>query len=125
MPKAVLYGTAYAVTVKTQPTGLTCSVSHGSGVMPAEAVTNVSVVCADKTYPLGGSISGLSASGLVLENGSDTLAVNSGATSFTMPTPVPFGAPYAVTVETQPAGLTCTVSNASGTMPAGKSGLRV
>jgi hypothetical protein len=119
MPKAVLYGAAYAVTVKTQPIGLTCSVSGGSGVMPPEAVTNISVVCADKTYPLGGTISGLSASGLVLENGSDTLAVNSGATSFTMPTPVPFGATYAVTVGTQPAGLTCTVSNGNSTMPAG------
>jgi len=119
MPKAVPYGTAYSITVNTQPTGLTCSVTRGMGVMPAQAVTNVSVVCADQTYSLGGSISGLSASGLVLENGSDTLAVSSGATSFTMPTPVPYGATYAVTVKTQPVGLTCTVSNGNSTMPAG------
>jgi hypothetical protein len=118
MATAVPYESAYAVTVKTQPTGLTCSVSRGSGTMPAAAVTNVAVVCADRTYSLGGSISGLSAGGLVLENGSDTLAVSSGATSFTMPTAVPFGGAYAMTVKTQPAGLTCTVSYGSGTMPA-------
>jgi len=119
MVTGVPYDSAYAVTVKTQPTGLTCSVSHGSGTMPAEAVTTVAVVCADQTYSLGGSISGLSAGGLVLENGSDTLAVSSGATSFAMPTAVPFGGAYAMTVRTQPAGLACTVSNGSGTMPAG------
>jgi hypothetical protein len=118
MPTDVPYGSAYNVVVKTQPTGLSCSVTRGAGVMPAAAVTNIAVVCADQTYSLGGTISGLTANGLVLANGSDTLAVSSGATSFTMPTAVPFGAAYTVTVQTQPTGLTCTVSNGSNTMPA-------
>jgi hypothetical protein len=119
MPVKVAYDSHYAVTAQSQPTGLTCTVSGGSGTMPARAVTNVALVCADKSYPLGGSISGLTASGLVLANGTDTFTVGINATSFTMPTDVAYGSPYAVTVQTQPAGLTCTVSNGTSTMPAG------
>jgi hypothetical protein len=119
MPTEVLYDSAYAVTVHANPTGLTCAVTHGSGTMPAAAVTTVVVTCADQTYPLSGSISGLTASGLVLANGTDTLPVSSGATGFMMPTAVPYGSAYAVTVQQQPTGLTCTPSNATGNMPAG------
>jgi hypothetical protein len=104
MPTAVPYGSAYAVTVHANPTGLTCAVTHGSGTMPAAAVTTVVVACADQTYALSGSISGLTAGGLVLANGTDTLPVTSGAAGFMMPTAVPYGSPYAVTVQTQPSG---------------------
>jgi hypothetical protein len=119
MPTPVAYRSPYAVTVYAQPSGLTCTVSQGSGTMPAAAVTSVAIVCADKTYPVGGTVSGLTAGGLVLANGSDMLPVNSGAISFTLPTYVAFGSPYAVTVQTQPAGLTCSVSNGTNTMGAG------
>jgi hypothetical protein len=119
MPTKVAYGSHYAVTVQSPPTGLSCTVSDGSGTMPAKAVTTVAIVCADQSYLLGGAISGLTASGLVLTNGGDTRAVSSGATSFNMPTEVAYGSHYAVSVQTQPTGLNCTVSNATGTMPAG------
>jgi hypothetical protein len=119
LPARVAFGASYAVTVQTPPTGLACTVSNGSGTMPAVNVTNVSVVCADRSYLLGGSVSGLAASGLVLANGTDTLAVAAGQTGFTMPASVAYGASYAVTVATQPTGLVCTASNGSGTMPAG------
>jgi uncharacterized repeat protein (TIGR03803 family) len=119
MPTAVAYTSSYAVTVKTQPTGLACSVTHGTGTMPASNVTGVAVTCTAQPFSLGGSITGLgNNTGLVLANGSDTLAVSSGATSFTMPTAVSFGSTYAVTVKTVPAGLTCTVTHGTGTMPA-------
>lgn len=118
MPVKVAFGSHYAVTVASQPTGLTCTVSNGSGTMPAQAVTTVTVACSDRSYQLGGSLSGLTASGLVLANGSDTLNVDAHATSFTMPTAVAYGSSYAVTVQTQPTGLTCTVSGGTGTMPA-------
>ncbi len=118
LPTAVALGSSYAVTVKTQPTGLSCAVTQGTGTMPANNVSTVVVTCTDQPFSLGGSISGLSASGLVLTNGSDTLTVESGASNFTMPSQVAFGSQYTVTVHAQPTGLTCTVSNGSGTMPA-------
>ncbi|MEG0973203.1 MAG: hypothetical protein RSF42_00725 [Comamonas sp.] len=68
---------------------------------------------------LGGNVSGLSAAGLVLASGgypvqTITPAVN--ATSFTFADAV--AGPYAVTVQTQPAGLQCTVGSGTGTITA-------
>ena len=66
-------------------------------------------------YTVGGSVSGLTGSGLALQNnGADNLAIAAnGAISFA--TQVGEGTPYAVTVLTQPVGQTCTVANGSGT----------
>ena len=117
IPTKVAYASHYAVTVETQPVGLACTVNSGSGTMPAANISNVAVVCAARNYQLEGSISGLTASGLVLADGSDTLTVAAHASGFTMPISVAYGAQYALTIRTQPVGLTCTVSGGSGTMP--------
>ena len=110
------YGSSYAVAVSTQPTGQTCTVSSGSGTV-AGTVTSVSVSCTTNTYTIGGSITGLTASGLVLaDNGGNPLPVSSGSTSFTFSTQLSYGASYAVAVSTQPSGQLCTVSNGSGTV---------
>ncbi|WP_129781700.1 choice-of-anchor tandem repeat GloVer-containing protein [Peristeroidobacter soli] len=118
MPGAVAYGAAYSVTVQQAPAGLTCTISQGSGSMPASDLTNVVVACADQSYDVGGSIHGLTVSGLVLANGPDTLSIQANASSFTMPTPVAFGSNYDLVVQAQPANFTCTVSDGSGTMGA-------
>jgi hypothetical protein len=112
-------GGAYAVRVQSQPTGLTCSVSKGLGTIPTHSVTDVSITCADQAYSLGGTVAGLTTTGLVLSDGSATYRVPVGATSFTMPTAVAYGSSYTVSVDTQPAGLTCTISGGTGTMAAG------
>ncbi|HMV76635.1 MAG TPA: hypothetical protein PKA14_01790, partial [Leptospiraceae bacterium] len=39
-------GTAYTVTVKTNPTGYVCSVSNGSGTLGSSSVTNINLSCA-------------------------------------------------------------------------------
>jgi 6-phosphogluconolactonase (cycloisomerase 2 family) len=113
----VATGSPYNVTVFSQPTGQTCSVTGGSGTMGSAAVT-VGVTCvAAPTHTVGGTVSGLTASGLQLRNnGADTLTVASGATTFTFATQVAQGAAYNVTVFAQPTGLTCTVGSGSGTM---------
>jgi len=113
-PNAVAAGTAYSVTVQLQPDGLTCTVSNGSGTVGSANVSNVSIACVPSAYSVGGTISGLTASGLVLANGSSTVSPASGATAFTFPTSVPADTAYNVTVATQPAGLTCTVTNGVG-----------
>jgi hypothetical protein len=112
-------GGAYAVRVKSQPTGLTCSAGNSPGTMPPHDVTDVSITCSDQAYSLGGTVAGLTATGLVLSDGTDTYSVPANATRFTMPTAVAYGSSYAVSVKIQPAGLTCTVSDATGTMSAG------
>ena len=120
MPKSMPYEATYNIAVTTQPTGLNCSVSNGAGTMPASNVTNVLVTCSDQTYTLGGTIAGLgSASGLVLINeGTDRTTILANATTFTMNTAVPYGAPYSVAVQSTPPNVSCSISNGTGTMPA-------
>jgi hypothetical protein len=112
-------GDPYGVRVQSQPDGMTCSASNGLGTMPTHNVTDVSITCSDQAYRLGGTIAGLSKTGLVLSDGSDTYPVSADATTFTLPTVVASGSNYRVSVQAQPAELTCTISNGEGTMPTG------
>lgn len=68
------------------------------------------------TYSVSGTIAGLSAAGLVLANGTDTVAPAVNATSFQFSTKLANATPYSVTVKTQPTGLNCTVANGVGTI---------
>ncbi len=111
-------GSAYAVTVATQPSGQTCTVASGSGTAAAN-VTNVAVTCAPagSTVTVGGTVSGLTGTGLVLQdNHGDDLPVASNG-SFVFATAIGSTATYIVTVKTQPTAPAqgCTVSNGSGT----------
>ncbi|MDR7379894.1 DNA-binding beta-propeller fold protein YncE [Rhodoferax ferrireducens] len=117
-------GSNYNVAIQSAPSGMACSVTGGSGTLSA-SVTSVVVTCSTQTYTLGGSIAPASGttssvSGLVLANGSDTFSVPTGAATFTMPTAVPYGSSYQISVQTQPTGMGCTVSPSTAqTMPAG------
>jgi 6-phosphogluconolactonase (cycloisomerase 2 family) len=111
-------GSAYAVTVMTQPSGQTCTVANGSGTASAN-VTNVAVSCTAvaSNVTIGGTVAGLTGTGLVLQdNGGDNLSVTTNG-SFTFATALASGSAYAVTVATQPSSpaQTCTVANGTGT----------
>jgi hypothetical protein len=86
----------------------------------SEAVSQIAPQITAK-YTVGGSVTGLSGSGLVLEdNGGDALPVSADG-PFTFATSLAAGVAYAVTVSTQPSNPseTCTVTDGSGTMGAG------
>lgn len=69
------------------------------------------------TYTVGGTVSGLTGGSLVLKNNSgDDLTISANSTSFTFGTTQVSGAGYFVAVGSQPNGLTCSVSNGSGTI---------
>src|SRR6185437_3952234 len=109
-------GAPYNVTVKTNPSGQTCTVSSGSGTVGSANVTSVAVTCSNvATYTVGGTVSGLSGTVVLQDNGGDNLSVTANG-SFTFATALPSGAPYNVTVKTNPSGQTCTVSSGSGTV---------
>ena len=113
-------GAAYAVTVKTNPSGQSCSVANGSGTIGAADVTNVAVSCAaSPTYAVGGSTSGLSGTVVLRDNGGDDLTVSANG-SFNFATKLASGAAYAVTVKTNPSGQSCSVANGSGTIALGR-----
>jgi hypothetical protein len=108
----------FNVTVKTQPTGAVCTPSANTGSANSYNSAYVVITCVTDQYTLGGTISGLTAAGLILVNGSDTpLSPAAGATSFVMPDTVGDGDAYGITILTQPTGQTCVVNNATGYMP--------
>ena len=114
----VAFGDPYAVTVKTQPTAPseTCTVSNGSGIMPANDFNGVSVNCTVDTFTVGGSLTGLfSGASVVLQiNGSNDQTLTADG-NFVFPA-LADGTDYAVTVATQPTGQSCSVNNGSGTV---------
>ena len=111
-------GAAYSVTVKTNPSGQTCTVTSGSGTIAAANITNVAVSCTGSaTYTVGGTVSGLSGTVVLQDNGADNLSLSANG-PFTFATPLAAGAAYSVTVKTNPSGQTCTVTSGSGTIAA-------
>jgi len=104
-------GTAFAslllLTLQLSGCGDGSSSSGGAGSPPGDTPSS---------YTLGGSITGLTASGLVLANGTSTVSPATGASAFTFSTALAAGATYTVMVQSQPVGQTCTVVNSNGTV---------
>ena len=121
----VSVGTAYVVTVLTQPSNPTqnCTLTNATGTANGN-VSSVQLSCTtviSPTYTIGGTVTGLTGSGLILQdNGGDNLSVNASQTTFTFATSIPSGETYSVTVLDQPANpaQTCTVTDGDGTATA-------
>jgi hypothetical protein len=123
-PMGLASGTAYSISVQTQPSSpaQTCAVNPASGTIAGGNVTNIAVSCTTNTYSVGGKVSGLVGTGLVLsDNGTDTLAVSANGT-FQFASPLKSGATYGVAVQSQPGsrGLaeTCSVTSGTGSVGA-------
>jgi hypothetical protein len=131
---AVPVGSSYQVVIAQQAVGNTCSVTNGSGTMGTAGVSNVLVSCSPNRYPVSGTITLWNEETALLQlNGGETVRANGpiGSTAnfpvvtpFQFTTTVPYGSTYTVTVP-EPPGFefnepqTCTITNGSGTMPAG------
>ena len=123
-PNGLGSGAAYTVTVKTQPStpAQNCIVTNGSGTVATANITTVTVTCsAGATYTIGGTVTGLAGSGLVLNSdfGGDLAVSASG--SFTFGTRLPVGSTFNVGVKNQPTSSlaeNCQVANGTGTIAA-------
>jgi 6-phosphogluconolactonase (cycloisomerase 2 family) len=111
-------GAAYNVTVYSQPSNPSqnCTVASGTGQISGANVTSIQITCSTNTFTIGGTVSGLSGTGLVLQdNGGNNLPINPGATIFTFATPIASGGSYDVTVLSQPSSPNpCVVADGSG-----------
>jgi hypothetical protein len=122
--KQLDYGGQYSVTVKAQPAHQKCDPISGTADTAGRlSVIEAVISCALVSNSVGGTITGLAADGLELNNGSASTGVivkdaTTGAypTAFTFPVTVTYGETYGVTVLKQPTGQTCTVKNGAGTM---------
>lgn len=108
-------GSTYSVTVNSPPQNQTCSITNGTGTATQD-VSTVSVACANNPT-IGGTVSGLSGTLTLQDNGGNNLTLNTNG-PFTFTTPVAPNQPYNVTVLTQPTGQTCVVTQGSGTATA-------
>src|SRR5271166_4428212 len=112
----IVSGNTYKVTVLTQPTNpaQTCTVPYGGSGTATSAIVIVQVVCATNNFTLGGTVSGLSGNGLVLQdNGGNNLSISSNG-SYAFSNPLANGSNYNVTVFAQPTGQICNVTNGYG-----------
>jgi len=101
--KALTSGSSYDVTIQTPPSepNQTCTVFNGNGTIDNASVSNITITCTTQTYNIGGIITGLTSSGLVLKNNNESLNIT-GVGDYTFNTPVADGGGYNVTVATQP-----------------------
>lgn len=113
-------GAAYAITVMTPPgnPSQTCTIGNGTGTIVSADVTNVSVSCVTNLYSIGGTVTGLNGTALMLQdNGGDNLSVVTNG-SFTFGTGIASNMTYAVTVATAPSNPAqlCRVTGGTGTV---------
>ncbi len=112
-------GSAYAITIATQPVSpmQVCSVGSGSGTVAGADIASVTVHCLSmKAVKV--SVDGLAGGGLVLQNnGTDDLTVN-GDGIFAFATELTAGGNFDISVLTQPADpiQVCTVTAGAGTV---------
>lgn len=122
-PQSVVAGGSLSLTVtaeanytKLDTVGGTCAAGTWAG-----NVYTTGIITADCTaifaagITVGGSISGLTGTAILIMNGTDNLSVSSNG-AFTFLTPLAEGSSYNVTVGTQPAGQTCSVTNGSAVL---------
>jgi uncharacterized protein (UPF0179 family) len=117
---ALQSGAAYEVSVRRQPKNPTqvCTVRNGAGTVGGANINNIAIDCASSRFTVGGSVSGLQGTGLVLQlNGDGDLPI-SGNGTFTFATPLTSGSQYRVNVASQPSNPTqvCTVASGAGTV---------
>lgn len=130
-PNKLEYGDVYNVQFKSFPSNQKCdtpyqTIPNFNDTAGRLADINITFACAVDVYSIGGTVSGLTADGLVLANGSTggTVSVPKPADGVTTPGTYTFAGPveydqtYGVTVLTQPTGQICTVANATGIMKA-------
>jgi hypothetical protein len=113
-------GQPYTVTIQSQPVSpsQTCSLTRGSGTVNGANISNISVGCVVNSFAVGVEVSGLSGSGLVLQNnGGDDLAIGgNGPVKF--PGKLPSGSTYDVAIVSQPSEpqIICSLSGGAGTV---------
>lgn len=113
----------YNVTVLTQPVGQVCTVTNASGSISSKGddVENVQVSCVT-SGSVTGTVSGLTpgtAVTLRLQTSSSTTLLVGANGSFAFSGILSNGTHYEVTVQTNPQGLTCDVTNGVGNIVTG------
>jgi len=117
-PNSISYGTEYKVEFVQQPAHMTCGFLGTTNVGSAGHTTtiNVQISCVQNSYAVSGTVEGLTSGDMVLVNGNTSITVAKGSTAFNLPSAIPVGTAYGITVLSKPDDLNCQVFNGSGVM---------
>jgi len=121
-PKKFSDGAQWRMVISKQPSDAECVImSGGTGSVKGKDSTAIRVVCTVK-YTIGGNVGGLpnpATEPVILQQvgggGRDSVSVSANG-PFVFPTAVPPQTQYQVTVQTNPRGMTCTVTSGTGTV---------
>ncbi len=116
LPGNFAKGSTYNVKVSINPGGQTCITTNGTGTVNNSNITNINISCTVNTYTIGGSVSGLASSSLVLNNNGSAVMTVGANGGFTLPGAYVAGTTYNVTIATQPSFQTCLITNGNGTV---------
>ena len=116
-------GSGYDVTVIQEPEGpnQTCTVENGQGVISGSDVTTLDIRCVTNRYAVGGTVSGLSGTGLVLKMNTAELSIEESGSFEFSDNLVEDGRLFEVTVLAQPVepAQVCSVENGGGMIAGG------
>jgi hypothetical protein len=112
-PTMLASGSAYQVTIASQPSNQRCTVTSGTGSIDPSSAPGVTVAC-HSIVSVGGAISGLTGTLVLQNNASDDLIIATNG-AFTFATTVLAGTSYQVTILSQPQNSLCTVTSGNGT----------
>ena len=102
-------GNDYDVTILSAPSTQTCTISNNTGTLAGADVTDVAVSCISK-FSIGGTVSGLSGTLVLQNNGEDDLSIDADGT-FAFATLLEDGSDYAVNILSAPPMQSCTISS--------------
>jgi N-acetylneuraminic acid mutarotase len=102
--------------------GVALTLAGCGGSSSTSTSTPTTIITATTNYTVGGTISGLTVSSVVLANGTATVTVAAGTSSWVFPSSFAPGSSYSVTVQTQPAGELCAVTGGGSGMDTGDVG---
>jgi N-acetylneuraminic acid mutarotase len=92
------------------------------GGSSSTSISTTTSIVETTNYTVGGTISGLTVSSVVLANGTATVTIAADASSWVFPTSFAPGSSYSVTVQTQPVGERCEVTSGASGMDTGDVG---
>jgi hypothetical protein len=120
-PTKAADGARYSVTVASSPASpwQACAVANGTGTV-GDADVTVSVSCTTRRFAVGGLVSGLLGTGLIIQDGLGQELPLATDGSFLFAAPVESGSDFAVTVKSHPSApwQTCSVAKGAGTVGA-------
>jgi large repetitive protein len=115
--KTIGSGTAYAVTIKTQPVNpsQTCVLAMPTGSVTTANIASVGVTCTTNKYTVGGNLTGhIAGKKLTLQNNlGDNLDLSANG-AFTFKTAIDSAKPYAVKILTDDGAESCVLTANSG-----------